>query len=211
MKRFFSHSEFYLWNRDRQKYIDRYVKGIEEPKTRPMILGTIIHKTIEEPRYPWLQEMKKEGFDYDEIYVVRKLLNKVKRPPKSEVTFTTKDEDLSLITIFDGLDKENKILYEYKTSKRDWTQYQVDTNTQLSFYAYVWQKLFHSYFSDIILFSLNTEKGTIKTFHTTRGPKDIWDIKEKIEKTHQEMKSAGIWEKRLSRQDKILQSNLTIF
>ena len=43
------------------------------------------------------------------------------------------------------------------------------------------------------------------------GPKDIWDIKEKIEKTHQEMKSAGIWEKRLSRQDKILQSNLTIF
>jgi hypothetical protein len=207
MKKYFSHSEYYLWHKDKQKYYERYVLGIEEPKTPAMELGTLIHKCVEEPRYPWLQELRAKGYSYSEIEPIRKLMTKIKRPPESEVVMTVD----GLIGIFDGLDKQKKILYEFKTSRRDWTQFQVDTNSQLSFYAYIWKKIFHGHFSDIVLYSLNTERGTIKTFRTNRGPADIKDIERRIKKTIKEIQAEGWWEKRLSRDDKNNQQNLMLF
>lgn len=216
MKSTFSYTEMDLWIRDPNAYIRRYVEGIEDPPSDPMKLGRTIHKALEQPDYDWAAELQKDGFTEHKQSVVKKLLKKMegKRLVGGEVTLrATTPNGVQLISILDGYDHPNKILGEYKTSDwtGQWTQYRVDENTQLSFYAYVFKLIYFSFFKDIQLHALNTQNGTVKSFHTARGPKDIAHIADLIDKTVQEMKDAGVWEQRLSREDKIKKNMTPLF
>ncbi len=181
MKSYFSYSEMALFWQDRELYYKKYIEGLEIPTSKEQKLGKIIHKAIAEPRFNWILALKKEGFPKSTALLTRKLLNKafLYRAPAHEVEFFTQESKNlpRLYAVFDGFDKQNRILYEYKTTHNPnkWRQWFVDINKQLSFYAYVYYLLFHSFFREIVLIRLNTETGTVKKFVTTRGPKDLQD------------------------------------
>lgn len=205
MKKYFSYSEMNQWDRDKSAYIRQYVDGVYDPPNQAMELGTIIHATIEDPKFPWLMAIQQKGLDVD-IVSVRKAINKLmrKRGGEREFTMTAKTAfGTSLLAIFDGFQKSGRTLDEYKTSDHDsWNQYRVDTNDQLSFYAYIYHLRFHQFFQEMKLHAVNVKKGTVHTFKTTRGPKDIEYISDKIERICDEIHSAGLWEKRLSRKER---------
>jgi hypothetical protein len=215
MKRNFSYSEMHLWEYDRAAYERQYVLGEDQETTQKMELGTIIHAVIEEPRYPWLKELLEKGYTPRQIAVARKLITKAlrKRPVESEVVLTVKTPTgTSLLVKMDGLDRAGRVLTEFKTSDRAkrWTQWAVDTADQLSFYAYAYHLVYHAYLREIMLYFLNTTKGTMETFHTARGPKDLDHIATKIERVCDEIHAAGLWEKRLSRKEREKKNQLSL-
>ena len=192
---------------DREGYIRKYVEGIEEAPSPQMVLGKIVHAALEDPTDRWIEELKKHDLEHKKL-VVRKLLTKIhsKRPPEAEITMTAETPSgIRLLAILDGIDRPNRELIEYKTSEVEemWNQRIADEHSQLSFYAYIYRLSHFSYFKEIRLYYLNTLKGNIKTYKTTRGPKDIEFIANRIETVVQEMKDVGIWEKRMSRKDRM--------
>lgn len=216
MKQYLSYSEMRLFFQDRVEYQRRYLEGIEGEQNPAMKLGTLIHKTIEEPRYPWLKEAREMEIRGRRLLALRKLITKAmdKRPPEGEVSMiATTRTGIKLFAIYDGLDRKNKVLYEYKTSDRPelWNQRIVDDHKQLSFYSYMYHLNTHGFFKEINLYYLNTAKGTIKHFRTARGPRDIEFIEGMVENCVSKLKELGWWEKRLSKEDKAKKFNLTLF
>jgi hypothetical protein len=203
LKKYFSYSEFYLYQHDPAKYIDRYINGVEQEPNPEMVLGTILHSAIENKKFDYLKALKESGLDKKK-FKVRKILDKVetKRPPKSEVSmFGETKSGIKLYGIFDGFDKENRELIEFKTASDDkWFQGRVDKLDQLSFYAYIYWLNSHAFFKEIRLYAINTEKATIKTFKTARSASDIWPMADSIEKVVKELKAFGLWDKRLGRE-----------
>lgn len=209
MKKYLSYSEMSLFHWDRDKYIRQYVEGIYDEEMPDRVhIGTIIHNTIEDHRYPYLEEFKKLGLKTKEILILRNLLTKMyrKKPAESEVKLMARTkEGIDLFVKIDGLNRQNRELDEFKTSDKDdaWTPWKVDYNEQISFYSYVYYILFHQYLKEIRLTWGDTRNANCKTFYTARGKRDHDYIAKKIRETVKEMKSLGIWEKRMSSQDKI--------
>ena len=194
-----------LWERDKEEYVRQYVEGIT-PEPEPwMRLGSVIHSTLETPEYPWMKEMVEENLG--DIVAVRKALNKMSKKlvGEPEVTLIGKTAyGTSLMAVLDRLDRTDKIMSEYKTTnkKGSWTQWRVDNDDQLSFYAYVYKLTYHSFFKEIRLHEIDTVGGCVKVLLTARGPRDIGYIAEKVERVCDEIHDAGFWEKRLSREDR---------
>lgn len=204
-----------LWQKDREQYIRQYVNGEESPTSKEMMLGTIIHNALENPYYNWRKALEENDLLIKE-QIVLILLGKMafKRLEQGEFGITAKTKSgIILFSKFDGFDKKNKILGEYKTSERPelWSQRIVDMHLQLTFYAYVYRLTYRSFFREIQLHYLNTAKGTVKTYITSRGLKDLQYIEKMIEQTVSEMKQEGIWEKRMSKADKVLKATNTLF
>ena len=212
MKKFISYSEYLTWKNYRERYYDTYIKGIKNEPNEAMILGSVIHKALEEPKYEWIRELKKNNLG-NKIKIVRKLLDKAesKKVGKPEFTLIAKKDDLKIFSIFDGFDKKERILNEWKTSDNEkWSQKQLDIHLQLSFYAWVYYLTYHQFFTEIRLHFLNTKKGTIKTYKTVRSITDIKAIEKDVLKIVREIKDNGLWEKRLSKDDKCKENNLKL-
>lgn len=211
MKKYISYSEMRLWDLNQEEYIRRYIKGEEQEPNKEMILGTIIHRTLEDPRYEFQKAMLDAGFNRRKIKTVRTLIDKMvpKLPPEREVKIGAQMAgDIELFSVFDGFDPEQRILYEYKTSENEiWNQRIVNYHQQLDFYAMVYYLKFHSFFREIRLFFLNTKSGNVKTFKTARSIRDINMASYRVQKFYQQMIDRGLWNKRLSREDKALLNN----
>ena len=209
MKKYLSFSELNLWYRDRKRYVDYYINGIEDTTfNRPLVLGKLIHKIFEEPRYPWLKELKEMG-EWKMVPIIHKLLKKVKREGLAEQTIFAEFEDFKIMAIMDRYDKKNRFYREYKTYTPEageewsrWTQWKVDHHKQLSFTALVLKLNSYTYFKEIVLDAIDLAKGNIKSYKTTRGPADLVEITEWIRKGVNEIKVAGLWDKRLSREER---------
>lgn len=207
MKKYFSPSEMFLWCKDREQYYDQYILGKPFEPNDKMKAGKIIHSYLADNRYPVVKELKELGFTNKRIVVVRKMLNKIepKLLPEREKSMGADFKGIRLFGIFDGFDKKNRILAEYKTmdeSSRKWYNRDIDRNEQLSFYALIYKLSYFQYFKEIKLYRMNTERGTVQTIHTARGPKDLEYIAEKISKCVDEIKAENLWEKRLSRKER---------
>lgn len=201
-----SWSELHTWEHSPQEHYDRYILGNFTPPSSAQEFGSIIHKTIESPQFPWLKELVTKGRPAQEQKTARKILNAVetKRPKESEVYMTAMlYNDIPLAAIFDGLDKGNRELDEYKTSSGSyWTQKTVDSHGQLSFYALVFFINYHAYFREIRLHRLHSKTGTVKTFYTARGPQDLQEIRQRIVMCKNTLEKQGLWLKRLSKKDR---------
>jgi len=183
------------------------VDGIYDPPTEAQQLGSLVHQAIDDPRTPWLKTLREWGWDSERMKPIRKLLTKVhtKRAPEREVSMRAETKSgVKLFSIFDGFDKADRVLYEYKTTgeKKRWTQWKVDTDLQLSFYAYVYWLNTHSFFREIRLYALHVVPGNCETFVTTRSRTDILRIEKIIDQSVVQMQREGIWELRKSRVDK---------
>lgn len=215
MKRYLSYSEMRSYEYGEHEYVNRYLLGVYPEPNIDMKLGTIIHRTIENPEYPWLQEMRAEGFSKSKIMKIRKLINKMykKRPVQSEVMMTATDANgIELLAILDGFDKETRSMDEFKTSDRDemWNQHIVNYHRQLDFYAYVYWLKYHQFFKEMRLHFLNTGKSTCQTFYTTRSMRDISETRKRVDTFVQLMMAKGYWERRVSRDDVQKMRNLSL-
>ena len=207
-----SHSEYWLWVKSKKRWHERYVLGIEEPTSPAAELGKICHSALEKgASYDWQKALVDSGFEH-KVEIVRLLLGKMAmktlgdKEEAMSATFKTRSmpEPIQLFGFMDGIDKENKILAEYKTSERDeaWNQSIVNHHSQLSFYALMYNINYHSFFSDIQLHYLNTSRGTVETFHTARGPRDIEWMAREIEDMVRYCKRENLWEARISRENR---------
>jgi hypothetical protein len=204
MPKSLSYSELYAWRFEREKWRSKYIEGREEEPNEAQILGKIIHQNIEDEKYPLRMALKQQLPNQDPD-IIQKLIQRVKRAPERE--FYRKKvmfKKIPLTFYFDGFDRKNRVLYEYKTTTEagKWNQFSVDYNEQLSFYALIYRQMFHRYFSDIQLHRLDVLKGTAKVFHTARGRRDLDYIAKKITEAVNEMKSLGLWEKRLTTEER---------
>lgn len=210
-----SWSELHLWETSPEEHHQRYIQGIKSPTTPQQEFGTIIHTTIADRKFPWIKELVVKQRPVQEQHIARKILNKIetKRPKESEVFLVAQTfNGIPLVAIFDGLDKENRILIEYKTSGGAyWNQTTVDRHGQLTFYAYVYHLKFHSYFREIQLHRMHTKSGNVKTFYTARGPKDIEDMKNRVQYCYDQLMKQGLWHLRKSNrnQDKTIALKFT--
>ena len=209
MKQYLSYSEYWLWKNDKERYIKQYIEGEPQPTNEKMRIGTMVHKVIEDKRYDWLKEARDMGLSVEQVTKLRKIIDKIepKRPQESEVVMRAMtSQGVKLLGIFDGFNKKGRELDEFKTYDTEyrWTQRVVDTNEQLSFYAYIYRLTYHTYFREIRLHAMNVKKGTVRTYITARGPKDISEIAYKIHECVNQMKREGIWTKRLSAHERRL-------
>lgn len=210
MKRQFSYSEYYLFNRSRDLYYKEYILGEKRESNEKMEIGTAVHEWLADPKYDIIERLKELGIRGDRMLACRKMMDKieVKRLPESEVSLIAKMKDgTNLIAILDGLKRDDRELAEYKTTDqldpdKRWKQWHVDNNEQLSVYAFAYKLAYHKFFRMIKLYELHTIKGTCKTFETVRGPKDLKDIQWKLEKCIREIKERGWWEQRKSRKER---------
>jgi hypothetical protein len=209
MKKALSYSEWYCWTKRPWEYNARYIEGIDQPETPAMNYGKIVHQAIENPMYEWQPAMLSKGFSRSQIHIARKLIDNViggrmENPVESEVKLMADFNDIQLFSIFDGLNREQRILEEMKTtaSPDRYTQWSVDFHDQVTFYALVYYQLFHAFFTDVRLLVMDTSKGTVKRYHTVRSRRDILDMADHINRCVGEMRTAGIWEKRLTRKER---------
>ncbi len=214
-KKYFSWSELSSWCYSQEEYIKQYIDGAPFVPNAKMKLGTIIHAAIEDPKYPWFAKIEDDAeLEKVDVQMVQKVLRKlaIKRAEDREVPMTAKTPyGTSLFAIFDGFNRETGVLHEYKTTDKDkWNQALVDEHEQLSFYAYLYRLKFHGYFREMHLHAINVKKGTVTTFRTARGPKDIQYIADKIERVCDEIAQMGLWRKRLSRKEREKISPVTI-
>lgn len=216
MKSHISYSELSLWYRDRNEYYRQYIEGIESVPNEGMKVGKIIHSVVDDPRYDWLKELRLMGYNHSQIAPIREAITKLmtKRAPEREVCYrATMKDGTKLFCIFDGLGKPDRKLFEYKTSVESqeyWTQKYVDYHKQLSFYAFAYWLNTHHFFKEINLYYADLAKGNVKTIETARGRRDIDFIQEWIEQGIGQIKSAGLWEKRLSRKEIAEKRNLKL-
>lgn len=213
-----SASELALWRKDKNLYYKRYILGETEPPNEKMKLGTLIHKAIENPKYPWLKIMVDEKYDDTTIRMVRKIMDKIDmegkfRDGKPEVVLRAETENgIPLIAIPDRLNKVTRKMRDYKTTdnKFRWNKYRVDVNFQLTFYAYVYHLLYHQYFTEMFLDRIYTVTGTILSIPTIRSKTDIDMMDRIVHRSVAEMKAAGIWEKRLTKEERLKENQLKI-
>ena len=216
MKKYVSYSELTLWERDREEYINRYIKGGETTPNVDMLIGTMIHNVVEDPRFEWLKQAREEfGFRGKKLLNLRKCITKlmITRPPETAAIMTADLDDFKLFIEMDGYSRKEKELDEYKTTKKShWYPWQVHTNFQLDFYALTFYLRTHQFFREIRLREVDYGKGNIITHKTTRSYRDNKRTEDRIKSIVSEMKSLGIWKLRLSRQDrdKLKQGKLSL-
>lgn len=206
MKKYISYSEMALWEWDRDEYIRRYIKGEESPKTREMEIGLMIHGTIENPKYDWLKEARRLGFRGKKMKAMRLTITKCMRirADEQEVALMGKlDDEISIYAKMDGFNKATRELEEYKTTETTkWKDWMVQQNFQLDVYGLAYYLSTRQYFKEIRLREIAFGKGNITTFKTTRSWRDNQQTKNKIYRIVGEMKAAGIWSQRLSRNER---------
>ena len=207
MKQYVSYSELSAYYWDKQRWYDRYILGKEEEMPERATLGSDIHKYWEDEKYPLTEKLKERGYTPKQVVAIKKAANKLvkwKLPEPEAKMYAELKNEIKLFGLFDSWDKENKILAELKTSDQEdaWTQWRVNNNEQLSFYALIYWKTYHGFLKEIRLHFLNPKKGTLKTFYTARGPKDLEHIYNKIQQFVQDIKNKGLWSQRLSREER---------
>lgn len=205
MSKALSYSELSSWLYSKDEWYKRYILGETEEPNSAMVLGKLIHSALEDPKYPWLMALKQ--IKYKNVAPIRKILNKManKTAPSREVRMTAETkEGIPLLAYWDGFDKKNKVLYEYKTSIEvgAWAQWKVDSARQLSFYSLMYKLKWHSFFREIRLFYLDLTRGTVETFLTARGPEDIKKVAQEITNAVIEMEANHLWDKRLTTQER---------
>lgn len=213
MKKYVSYSEYRTWLYDRDEYVERYIKGVPMKPNKYMIHGTIVHKALETPTINWVKEMRDHDFTTKDISMTRKCLNKMakKLPVESEIFMGATFDGFKIMGIFDGFNKKESELDEFKTCRDDgkWSQWRVDHDAQLTFYAWIYYAATHKLFHEIRLHRINVAKGTVKTFTTNRSINDIEKIQTAVNGFVETLKRIGIWERRLSRQERTQLSLLT--
>lgn len=198
-----------LFYRDKDQYYKQYILGESFEPNEKMLLGSVIHAYLEDPKYDLVKKLKELGISGKRLVAIKKAVTKaeVKKLSEQEVIMVAELKGIKLLVKVDGFDKKCYNIDDYKTTDtidkyRRWSQWRADKDEQMSFYALVHRLAYYKYPRVIRILELHTVKGTCKVFETVRGPQDLKLISEKIIRCVNELKMLGWWERRLSRRER---------
>jgi hypothetical protein len=166
---YMSYSKLRLWEQDKSLFYQVYVDGIEQYKTKALLLGKRMAETLE------------AGYDEEGDKDFERIAQLMPGYPLREFEINVKLENIPLKGFLDGFDMESFVMGEYKTGKK-FTQAMVDKHDQLTFYALlVWLK-YKKLPSRIYLHHAQTREtpdgrleltGLVRTFKTRRTLADV--------------------------------------
>lgn len=207
MRKYLSYSEIATFYANKKEWYQRYIDGTETPATQPQTLGKIIHAALADPRYEYVPVLREHNLGRYQLPVSRiiKKLAPHSLPEREKVLVATFEPGVQIKGIFDALDTKRRIIADFKTYENHgrWSQWSVDQNLQLSFYALLWKLTYHSYFTDMIIHAIDVKKGNVKHYHTVRGPWDLQHVQLWISQAVYQMKREGLFDKRLTLQERL--------
>ena len=194
-----SWSEWYVfYMKGEEAYYKQYIEGIREPPNQKMILGSVIHKMIEDPKYHWKQALNNAYFTSDIVRAVSKI--EIPNVDINELDLTIEGE-LPCRAIIDGvdidLDDDIVMGYEWKTSSSYWTQEKSDEHKQITHYCYcLWKK--YKRLIPFRLLSINTKNGKHRSFYTPRTMEQIMAWEQNLIAFRDDLINRGWWDKKIS-------------
>lgn len=196
LKNHISFSEVDCFNNYTDEYYQKYVLGIRTPPNEPMMLGTIIHNTIQNTGFNWKRELSEKGFTSEKQRIVEKIALNTELPvyQEWEKKLEVKIDDWSLLGYLDGF-SEKKIL-EIKTGSSFWSQQRADESLQISVYSYLFRSIY-GFIPEVELLTVNTRNGKFRSIETKRTDKQISDAIEIVNDTVYKIKKMGWWDYRV--------------
>lgn len=116
-KKYLSYSQFDLWNKDKEKYRDRYYRNIKSFESKELLFGKKIAEMLEGDRKD------------------HPVLSKIKQGTHNEYEIKVKIGGVPVLAYLDSCTPSTGKIYEYKTGHQVWNQKRVDEHKQLPFYA----------------------------------------------------------------------------
>lgn len=164
---YLSWSQMTLWERDRQKYIERYILGEQSPSNAAMEFGSYVHAALEADN------------DFDDPMLAH-LLMVFPSFECREYEIRTEAAGIPLLGKLDGYEPKHLAIAEFKTGRK-WTQQRVDKDDQLTFYDMLHYCRFGRLANVICLYWLPTEivdgevkpAGMVQRFDTNRSMVDV--------------------------------------
>ena len=189
---YLSYSKVWLYNNNPEEYYLRYVLGHKMPATPQMQLGSIVHKALAQPAYPWKRELQAAGFLSETERAVAVAIGATPTAPRLEEEFTLTWKGITIFGILDatgpGYFRERKV-----SAPGSWNEQRVADDLQISFYWWALTKLGRKV-RKAHLDHINSKTGRVQTFTTTRKKNDLDGIENLITYVHSELK-ANEWDK----------------
>ncbi|WP_457635820.1 hypothetical protein [Persephonella sp.] len=176
LPKYLSWSQLSAYEASPKQYYKQYILGEGVFESGALLFGRRLSEIME----------KDEKAETKELELARILLPKY---PEKEFKMKADCGVCKILSIFDGYDPENLRLGEYKTGFKEWTQKDVDTNGQLTFYAYNIYLNTGKLPSEIKLYWFDRKNLNLKTFKTERKMIDLIEMQVRIEKCWKGVKS----------------------
>jgi len=169
----FSASQLKLFKESPEKYLRRY---LYEEKIMPAFVkeyanfGKQIHSQIEHGELDYLFCDLNWEYDLQELKIEKEM------------------DGVPLLGYIDATNTKKKIVADYKTATKEWSQFKVDTDDQLTFYCVLCELHFGWTPKELIIYRIETVKnggkleitGRVDEIRTHRTDKQIKLLREEI-------------------------------
>lgn len=196
-----SPSEFWVWKNNREEYYKKYIL-LEDTfiETEKMKLGTAIHLAFEGGDF--IEYIKENNIEKHREIIEKILQNELPIIPEKEVWLGEygkyyEETDCYLSGRADGIDKENNIIYEIKTSRYHWNNYLLNQNKAVVHYSFLYKEMF-KIIPKIKLISCSTKDGSIKILERNIDDNCIKNYLKEVKEMVSELKKLEWYEKRKS-------------
>jgi hypothetical protein len=169
----FSASQFKLFKESKEKYLRKYLYNediMPHFVKQYADFGKKIHKQIETGEADWMFSDLDWVYDVQELKIEKEL------------------EGINLLGYIDAVNTKGKIVADYKTATKEWSQYKVDTDHQLTFYAVLCELNFGWIPKELVIYRIETIMkpggldltGVVDEMRTTRSKKQVDAFKSEI-------------------------------
>ena len=187
---YISHSQFWLFNHDPEKYYQQYYVSRLDQATKPMIFGKIFQEAWCDRGYNYPKKLRKAGFTPDYVRIIKTAFDhpKMIRFPKIQTEKQYRAIGMGLkhpiLGIFDGFKLKDRWLLENKTGKALWTQERTDDATQITWYALICYLEFGFMPKRLTLQSISSRNGQVVVHETKRDKEDFKFLIDAINEMH---------------------------
>jgi len=207
--RYISYSEMYcFYEYGKDEYYKRYILGIQESPTEPLIFGSIVHELLANPKYNWREEIKKLMREPQDTYIriIEKIIATVPCCERHEVKLFIKQPEFCLFAGIDGVDnkinKDVNFLTEYKTGQAIWIKERVNESEQITMYTLCWF-LETGNLLPYNLISISSKNGKSSEFKIHRTKSQIDEFYKKLLQFKKDLLELGFWDKKVKFNDRI--------
>lgn len=189
-KKVLSSTQFLDYEKDPQEFYMRWVLGVKQIETAPMIVGRIFSELFADRKFDFRAELLKINAKY--------YISVFERAIKLFPELPAKDCELELKPRFKGfriratLDGKVKTIIENKTGKTEWTQERADTSDQITFQCLCWYLEYKKLPPPVMLNWVDCRtKNPVKpvlTFYTERNKEQLDYMAERVARVIENIK-----------------------
>lgn len=189
-----SSSQALLYEKDPAKFYTKYVLGVREPSSVPMLVGSIFSALHHNRKFDFrtaLAECKAPKHIPD---LFARVIARFPIVP-AEIAIVVKHGKWKFRATPDGLVESNCLIIENKTGETEWTQERLNFDDQITFQAWTFWKKVGVIPNRILLNWVNTKRNCrkeITTLKTTRSVKALKMFEKRIDAIVQNIE-AGNW------------------